>query len=244
MYFYGNKLYSYGSHYLLCEFIKEDTVMINDTGYSNTTSKHISLIIGATRDKKQYFKSKTDYKAVNLNIKNYLKKVVNARKTKEYYLSALDSNFKMYFDYLEFSKQKTKFKKYAEHRETLRLSSEFYNNFDNLQQTIKENAKKQAAKDKKAMVKKIKEWKNGSINWFQNKTNFDYLRMLNENIETSQNVKISIKEAKRVLKLIESKKVIGQKIDDRFTVTAFNGFLKVGCHNIPLTEINYIKNLI
>jgi len=244
MYFYNNKLYSYGSHYLLCEFIDSNTVIINDKGYSVTTNKHISLVRSATSNRKQYFRSKIDYEIVNLSIKDYLKKLVNARKTKDYYLRELDSTFKMYFDYLEFTKQKTKFKKYPQHREILRLYKDFYNNFDNLEQRIKDSVKKQAIKDKKAIVKKVKEWKSNKIQWFQNKTNTDFLRLKGDNIETSQNVKISIKEAKRVLSILNSKNVRGQKIDNRYTITSFNSLLKVGCHNIPLKEINYIKNLI
>lgn len=244
MYFYNNKLYSYGSHYLLCEFINLDTVIINDTGYSNTTSKHISLITSATRNRKQYFKTKIDYKTVNSNIKNYLKKLIKSRKTKNYYLNEINSTFKMYFDYLEYTKQKTKFKKYPEHRETLRLSNNFYNDFDNLQETIKENAKKQAAKDKKAIVQKLKDWKTNKIQWFQNNTNNDFLRLKGGNIETSQGVKIPIIEAKRLLKLIELKNIIGQRVDNRFIVKSFNNVLTVGCHNISIKEINYIKNLI
>ena len=42
IYFRDNKIYSYGSHYLLGEFINNETIIINDFGYSVTTSKHIS----------------------------------------------------------------------------------------------------------------------------------------------------------------------------------------------------------
>ena len=244
MYFYNNKIYSYGSHYLLGEFIDNRTIVINNKGYSNSTSKHIYLLIDATRDKKQYYTTKTDYKIVNQNIKEYLNKLVRARKTKEYYLNKIDTTLKMYFDYLEYTKQKTKFNSYKEHRETLRIANKFYNDFDNLKETIKEANLKASIKAKKEIVQKLKDWKSNKINWFRNKTNLDYLRVNGENIETSQNVKIPISEAKRVLKLIEAKKVIGQRIDNRFTVTSFNNFLKVGCHNISIKEINYIKNLI
>ena len=35
---YGSKIYSYGRHYLLGEFIDNNTIFINDDGYSVTTS--------------------------------------------------------------------------------------------------------------------------------------------------------------------------------------------------------------
>ena len=244
MYFYNNKIYSYGSHYLLGHFIDNDTIIINDTGYSNTTSKHIYLLQDATRNRKQYFITQTEYKTVNESIKDYLNKLTRATKKKEYYLSRINDTLKMYFDYLEYTKQKTKHKKYKEHRETLRLANDFYNNFDSLQETIKESNRKQAVKDKKAIIQKVKDWKSLKINWFRNKTNNDFLRLNNDFIETSQNVKIPILEAKRLLKLIEHKNIIGQRVDNRFVVKAFNSVLKVGCHNIPVKEINYIKELI
>lgn len=244
MYFYNNKIYSYGSHYLLGEFLDNNTILINDKGYSNTTSKHISLLMDATRDKKQYFISKTNCKIVNENIKEYLNKLVKARKTKDFYLSQIDSTLKMYFDYLEYTKQKTKFNSYKEHRETLRISNKFYNDFNNLKETIKEANLKASIKAKKEIVQKLNDWKSNKTSWFRNNTGFDYLRINGENVETSQNVKIPIIEAKRVLKLIELKNILGTKIDNRFRVVSFNKFLKVGCHNISIKEINYIKKLI
>ena len=244
MYFYNNKMYSYGPHYLLGHFLDNNTILINDAGYSNTTSKHIYLLQDATRDKKQYFRTQTEYKIVNKSIKDYLNKLTRATKKKEYYLSIIDSTLKMYFDYLEYTKQKTKHKKYKEHKETLRLANDFYNNFDDLQETIKESNKIQAIKEKKAIQQKLKDWKSHKIDWFRNKTNNDFLRLNNDFVETSQNVKIPILEAKRLLKLIELKNITGQRVDNRFIVKAFNSVLTVGCHNIPVKEINYIKQLI
>lgn len=244
MYFYGKKIYSYGSHYLLAEFLDSNTILINDEGYSNTTAKHISLIASATRNRKQYFVNKTDYKIVNQNVKKFLNKSVRATLLKEYYLSQIDSILKMYFDYLKYTKQKTKFNTYKEHRETLRIANKFYNDYDNLTETIKEANLKASIKAKKEIVQKLKDWKSNKIDWFRNKTNFDYLRINGENVETSQNVKIPILEAKRVLKLIEGNNLRGQKIDNRFSIISFNDFLKVGCHNISKKEINYIKNII
>ena len=244
LYFYDNKIYSYGSHYLLGEFIDNNTIIINDEGYSNSTSKHISLLSYATRDKKQFFTTKI-YTAIVLdNVKDYLNKLTRARKTKEYYLNEIDNTLKMYFDYLKHTKQKTKYNKISKHRKIKKIANDFYNNFENLQEQIKEQQRKNAIKEKEAIKKNLKEWKSGKNIWFKNNTNRDYLRLKNDFIETSQGVKISINEAKRVLKLIDSKKVIGQKIDNRFIVTSFKDFLKVGCHNISKEEINYIKELI
>ena len=240
----GTKLYSYGYHYLLAEFIDNNTVIINDKGYSVSTSKHISLVTSATSNRKQFFWSTINCENVNRTIKDCLNKLPRATKNKEYYKSTILSTYNSYKKYLIYTKQLTKHKKIKEHREIERIILAFKNNYDNLENTIKEQLKSKAIKDKKAIIKALKDWKNNKISWFRNNTNFDYLRLNGENVETSQNVKIPIIEAKRVLKLIELKNVLGTKIDNRFKVVSFNKFLKVGCHNISIKEINYIKNLI
>lgn len=244
MFFYGKELYSYGSHYLLCEFLDNDTVLINDKGYSNTTAKHIALITGATRNRKQFFITKTDTEIVLNNVKNWLNKLTRARKTKEFYLNSINDTFKMYFDFIEYKKLKTAKRKDKNHRQILKLHKAFINDFDNLEAQIKEAQIKQIKKDKELIKQKLKDWKNLKIHWFSNKTNTDFLRLRGENIETSQGVTISVNEGKRLLKLIELNKIRGAKVDDKYIVTNFSNLLKVGCHNIPLSEINYIKNLI
>ena len=53
MFFYNQKIYSYGYHYLLGEFLDSETILINNSGYSVSTGKHISLVSNATRQYKQ-----------------------------------------------------------------------------------------------------------------------------------------------------------------------------------------------
>ena len=240
----GTKLYSYGYHYLLAEFIDNNTVMINDKGYSVTTGKQIGLVTGATRNRKQFFWSTTNCENVNHTIKNLLNKLPKATKNKERYKAEILSTYNSYKEYLVYTKQLTKYKKITEHRETERIVLAFKNDYDNLENTIKEQLKSKVKKDKKQVEKSLNDWKTNKTNWLRNNTKFDYLRINGEYIETSQKVKISINEAKRVLRLIELKNILGTKIDNRFTVVSFNKFLKVGCHNITIKEINYIKNLI
>jgi len=237
LYFLNNKLYSYGRHYLLCEFINPQTVIINDTGYSNTTSKHISLILNATRNRKQYFKTCIDPIIVNNSIKKYLKKITRARERKTFYFREIRNIFNMYFNYIEETKQKTSFLKIKEHRENLKMFSLFQNNSSSLEEDIK---KDQILREQV----KVKKWKNGEIDFFKNNTKSDFLRIKNGFVETSQNVKITIDEAKRLLILIDQNNIIGQKVSNLYTVLSWYKFLKIGCHNISLEEINYIKKIL
>ena len=66
------------------------------------------------------------------------------------------------------------------------------------------------------------------------------------NIETSGGVKIEVKKAKVLYKLIEAGKDIkGLKIDYYTVIGIKDNILKIGCHNIPLKEVNTIgKQLI
>ena len=64
IYFYDNKIYSYGSHYLLGEFINDETIIINDFGYSVTTSKHINELTNATSQYNQFLTSSIDIKHI------------------------------------------------------------------------------------------------------------------------------------------------------------------------------------
>jgi len=244
MYFHKDKLYSYGTHYLLCQFIDSNTVLINNKEYSSTTAKHRNYIIAATSDKRQFFTENSKTDAVYNNLKELLNKLPRATKRKDFYLMEIDRLLKSYFSFVEYTKRKTILKKNKDHRAILRLSNDFYNNLDSLQETIKEQQIKQDIKAKEAIKSNLKKWKRNEINYFKNTTRTDFLRLRNDFIETSQGVKIPISEGKRLLNLIENKSILGQRVDNRFIVKSFDTILKVGCHNIDIKEINYIKNLI
>ena len=70
-----DEIYSYGHHYLLGKFIDFNTILINDNGYSVTTSKHIRELDSATRHKKQYFTTLCNIDNVHSSIKGLLKKI-------------------------------------------------------------------------------------------------------------------------------------------------------------------------
>jgi len=244
IFFENNKIYSYGYHYLLGEFIDENTIVINNKGYSNTTSKHISILINATRDKKQFFIEQVDTKRAYENLTNWLNKLPRATSYKDIYMFQIDNTLQKYFEFLEYTKKDISICDKETHEKIVDLKNSFYSNLDNLQETIKDQQKRQKEKENNAIKENLIKWKNNEINYFKNKTGKDYLRLNGENIQTSQNVRISINEAKRLLQLIDAKNIIGQRVDERFIVKSFDNILKVGCHNIDINEINYIKNLI
>ena len=129
--------------------------------------------------------------------------------------------------------------------------------------TPEEIAKREAAAEKRREAKRLKEieenkqhiqnWRNGKGHSLRiGRT--DFLRVITRSVygyetsqtfvETSQGVKISINEAKRLVKLIDLKQAIGEKVNDKYTITACNGILKAGCHNIPKEEIDSVRNIL
>ena len=68
VFFEGNVIYSYGYHYELARFFQgannETAILINDMGYSTSTSKHIGLIRSATSHFTQFNFTETDGETV------------------------------------------------------------------------------------------------------------------------------------------------------------------------------------
>ena len=112
IYFYDNEIYSYGSHYLLGEYINYDTIIINDFGYSVTTSKHISELTQATNHKNQFFTSSICIKSVQSEINFNLKKLAKANKPEIYIsnITRLEKNLSEWVEFCKLNKIEHKYK--------------------------------------------------------------------------------------------------------------------------------------
>ena len=84
IFFYGDKCYSYGYHYLLAEFVENEqgevAIYINNKRYSSSTDKHIGLMIGATRQYKQLFSRECDDDLVESQMNDLFNSLTKARK--------------------------------------------------------------------------------------------------------------------------------------------------------------------
>lgn len=237
---YADKIYSYGYHYLLGQFIDDNTILINDKGYSFTTSKHIRCLRYATSQYKQFFVRETDLKTVHYSVNELYKKWIKARKP-EIYVSEINYLFEKLNEYINYRKLKVK------------RSSE-YKSIKKIHKLVNNETKidaEQFRKDKKRkeQQKKQKELKNKLDLFYTYKTNFvrtgqneDFLRLskCSEYVETTQGVKVPTKEAKILYKMILSGKYIkGYKIG-YYTVIGLNDVLKIGCHKINKKSMHEI----
>ena len=249
VFFYGDKIYSYGYHYLMGEFITNKNgniaIMINNTGYSRTTAKHVAYLSAATRQYKQFYTMYCDSMQVLQQLEILIKKLGNAKKPQKYISEALNilDNFNEFLSwfgtsYDSFSKENLKEIKKIE--KIFKASP----GKESAEQYAKKKAAAQKASDKKDFLKSLQKFKNFEINHIShnsfNKEDFLRINKQSGNVETSQGVNVPIKEAQTLYKMIKAGKDIkGLKISN-YTVISLNGVLQVGCHRINRKNMDEI----
>lgn len=244
VFFYGKKLYSYGYHYLLCEFITDDAVLINTKGYSNSTSKHINITIGATSQYKQFYTTNSDINLVYDFIIDAKGKLATARKP-EIYISNILAKWKTLNEYMTFRG----WKKYSnpseqnKYKELIKLVTTLNSEGgkDKIKEYELEKINKIKLAEKKKREKQLNEFLSHKINWFR-VGNEDYIRISidKEYIETSQGVKVPIDSARVLYKMILSGKDISGVRIENYTVNSLNGHLVIGCHQINIKNMHNI----
>jgi hypothetical protein len=252
LFFEGKKIYSYGYHYLLGEFINNGkAIIINDNGYSVTTSKHISKLRTATNHYKQFNITNIDIDNVYNEISKDLISLSKARKP-EIYLDSIFSLFDQLNEWIEYTKEnKIKHKyvvkkstsKYIELKNIVKELKENYNTFlSNLKETqkiAKETKRKKEVEQLKTALEKFNSYK---TNFFRI-GNFDYLRLSKDStkVETSQGVRIDVNEAKKLYLAIKNNiDIVGYKLG-YYRINHINSkSLKAGCHNICIKNIEQI----
>lgn len=244
VFFYGNKIYSYGHHYLLGEFIDDNTIMINDMGYSVTTSKHISSISWATRQYKQFFKTKTDLDSIKHSIDSYMKSLATARKP-ELYINPIFSLWESLHEYLKYINKLTAAKKDPRYKHIQKIVNKLKKDseglIDKLNKAAKEAKALKKAQDEANIKRGLKKFYDYEIDTFRIGEE-DYLRLSKDRtkVETSQGIEIDVSEARLLyLRIQQGVDIKGVRIS-QYTVTSINGTLKIGCHNINMDSVHKV----
>lgn len=252
VYFYDDKIYSYGSHWLMGEFITNDkletAIVINDNRYSNTTSNHTSQLRSATRQYKQFFVSGTDVRQVLNQIKENVGNLPKARK-KEIYINDSTRLFNSLNEFISWRNDKIR-PKTEEYKAILALMK-VINGGDYVEYLEKES--KRIAREKKKAEKikaqklatDILKFENHEINRIYD-TPEDYVRLSRDGIEveTSQNVSVPRREAKILYERIKAKKDIRGYEIAGYKVISLNGTLTIGCHHININSINILGEIL
>ena len=248
IFFKGKKLYSYGYHYLLAEFIDDETILINDRGYSVTTSKHISATKYATRQYKQFFTSKIDLKTVNNRVTDLLSKMANARKP-EIYINQILDLWESLNEYLKYKKTITQVKKSVEYKNIAKAVKLINNDLSSFKESLlkakKKEAEKKALKIAKDLKWSLEKFYNHEISSFRiGDEDFLRLSLAKDRVETSQGVKIGIDNAKMLYKsILEGGVIQGTKIQG-YKIISIDGTLKVGCHNINMDSVHKVGKIL
>ena len=270
MFFEHQTIYSYGYHFKLAQFVNnkegQRCVLINLKSYSNTTSKHQSLVWRAIPQDVPFFKVVSFFNDIDAastahkeNLTHYINEAerlqglaIRANKLKMGYISQLKNelgNFNQYCNFFDldnldkFSSSLNNLDDKQRKIVSWLVSYESSEDFAQWYRKQKENESKAIEKAKEKAKESIEAFRQFKISAIYQNFGHYLLRFNKEtdNIETSGGVKmpkhIFLTAYQRLLKN-ELKQ--GQHVGD-FT---FNGvdadIVSVGCHKIPMTEIKNI----
>lgn len=247
VFFEGDRIWSYGRHYLLAEFIKnnsgDEAIWINDSGYSVTTAKHISEVTYATRQYRQFFELSTNPQKVINHLEVLADKLSRARKP-ELYISEAENLFSKFEEFQAWkgeTNDKVNLLKIWDIINVFR-GAEYSDYLAKKEKLIKEAERLRKKEAKKQFRKELKEFFTYKRSYIYRSTGEDYLRISQDGefIETSQRVRVPIKEAKILYLLIKNGKDIKGHNIGGYTVISLNGVLKIGCHKINVKNMTEI----
>jgi hypothetical protein len=237
LYFYGRTLYSYGSHFAICNFVtneqSETKLLFTLRTYSNTTAKQIGLTRNATNQyQKIYCHYPTGTHSENFNAllreaEQTAQKLQKAKKP-EIYLNELGRVANLATQYAHFFG--------IEIPETLQKVVSIKDKAENIAYLADKNAlllieKKREAKEAKIKFKEnFKKWLSFETPYLYGRLNFDFLRLNSERIDTTQGVQIPTELGKRLYEKIKTDNLkVGDKVLN-FEVNEVGEKIKIGCH--------------
>lgn len=236
-YFRGKTLYSYGSHFPICKFVTNDkgenALLFTERTYSNTTAKQISLTRNATNQFNKVYCNNPDnthadnFKAWTVEANQSANKLAKAKKPFIYlnelgYISNKSNVYASFFS-IEIPenlsnilsiKDKSHYIEYAQKQNELYV----------------EKMRAQKLAEKKKFKESFKKWQNFEIPYLYGRAEYDFLRLNNDRIDTTQGVQIPVEIAKKLYnKIVDNTIKVGEKILN-FEVSSVGNEIKIGCH--------------
>lgn len=253
-------IYSYGRHFAIATHYN-DAVLFTTRTYSNTTAKHIAKVRAACSHKNIIYvanPSETYYTGGNeetwiKDIKSLFKSMSTARKPEIYYnqlLHILD-NIQKYFKLIN----KKPNKELAGLVKKIQAGS---SEIIEKAKIEKEKQTKNILANAKNAAKYIELWRkhadsetikdtlgnklDGAKQFLLHMATTS-LRLNGDSVETSKGVVMPIPIAKRYLdKFVLEQINVGDEILNYRVKSVSNKHIEIGCHNIPLSEIEWLKN--
>lgn len=238
MFFYNGTIYSYGEHFPIAKHIVNEqgqrAVLFTERTYSNTTAKHIrNVYMSCKNDNIIYCQNPESSHEQNFNYWYNLayidgaSKLATARKP-EIYLNTLSNIESKAVKYAQFFG--------IEIPETLKavLSIKDKTQYLDYQQKANELAKIEAAKrlkeQKKQFKEQIQKWLNLETSRLYTNYKYDFLRINENRIETTQAVQIPLAIGKKLYQSIKNGSLnVGDKVLN-YSVNEIGKDIKIGCH--------------
>lgn len=267
MFFENESIYSYGYHFKIAQIVEHNNkkaVLFNNKSYSNTTNKHQCLVKRAIPSQYPVFNvdSFSDTMPLTMmhtnNLINYLtnaeetqQKLVKATKSKEAYIDLINIYLKNFRDYCNFFELNdayifalTKSKEVSIKHRYLYVAnfvfeytnSESYINWQHKKKEKERIAFEKALSDAADKIQHFRDFKTSTV-WGIG-TNLLRFNKETEQIETSGGVKMPKNiffDAYQRLK--NNTLLIGQHIGQYRFNGLENDTLLVGCHKIPVNEV-------
>jgi hypothetical protein len=254
LYFSGNTIYSYGSHFPIGKHVENSeghkAILFTTRSYSNTTSKHVSVVSRAANHKDFiycYSPGNThndnfnswirDCESIAQNLKRarkpeiYLSQLGSVKVAVEKYAGFFGLRIPIVLQNLLSIENAEQYSKYAEQKHAFELAEQ----------------KRKEKELKKKLSEDLKDWRSFKKSRLYTRIGVDYLRFNSESnrVETSQNVEIPMEVAKIAfnwaIKTLENGgcKECNFKILNYDVTELTKSYIKIGCHKIETKE--YMK---
>jgi hypothetical protein len=265
MYFHGEKIYSYGSHYLLAQIYKakgKRVVLLNSDRYSNATAKHRSAVSRAARDNLKLY-SVSDPSNPRASAKDwqaelgeeYFKEFSAIKPSRYSSAKSFEGSVQEYNDFCDLFDLKTlKIKFTALHRTLLEEKYQLLKYRESLRNTPEALAKKEAEREKReereARLRVAKQseaiqiWKNGgSLRSDIQSLRPQLIRVKGSSVETSGGASVPLDQALTLLSKVKRGVVKEGERIGHFTFNSIeNGCVRIGCHTIDINEAETVLN--
>lgn len=251
IFFDGVSIYSYGRHFEMARFVDAETVFITVRRYSVSTAKHLGLVHRAVTHKTVFcVPSFTDHRENLVYLIDQAKDSYDEAKRARKYAESCIDRAKCYVD--EARQYMTKFQGEVpdSHRELwLALHTETYLNSEvqaqllakaRAAQAAEREATKQARLQREAeQAAQLEKWIAGELEW--GRFSAMRLRVKDDEVQTTHGAAVPLIEARKLYRALKAGlNVAGQHIG-HYTVTRVTETeMIIGCHNIPLSEIERI----
>lgn len=263
IFFEHDSIYSYGYHFKLAQHVTnkdgQKCVFFNDRSYSNSTSKHQTLVWRSIPVNVQFFKVQSFFNDIENstnahleNLKSYLEyakdaqqKAIKATKLKNGYIEQAKIAIDVFEKYVSFFGLSEFLWEYRTLQNRYNELTNWIYEYQNSEE-FKTWQIKKADNERKAEQKRLEKAKDDILEFRQFKISSIYnlgqyfLRYNKEtdNVETSGGVKMSKSVFLLAYQRLKNNTLqIGQHVGD-FTYNGLkDGFLSVGCHKIKVDEV-------